>query len=186
MTVNRNASNPASLSNKVPLLHVREINFSPLLEERDLLVGELKKQCREYRIPQKEILSKLGLPGDFLKQTHHFKPGKPTESDIPLDRPKPIITRRTTQQGYIQIFIGIGKPGANKNGWILEHRKVMADQLGRPLESWEIVHHRNRIKSDNGPANLVVLTSVDHPTCLKCPYYLELQALKAKYGIATP
>lgn len=37
---------------------------------------------------------------------------------------------------------------------ILEHRLVVETLLGRPLESYEYVHHKNGIRHDNVPNNL--------------------------------
>ena len=42
------------------------------------------------------------------------------------------------------------------------HRKVMESVLGRPLESWEIVHHIDGDKLNNDPKNLQLTTRSEH------------------------
>jgi len=63
---------------------------------------------------------------------------------------------RRKSQGYILIYAP-DHVNSDKRNYILEHRLVMANHLGRPLESWEIVHHKNGIKDDNRIENLVLL-----------------------------
>lgn len=72
-------------------------------------------------------------------------------------------------------------PNATANGYVLEHRVVMENYLGRLLNNDEIVHHIDGNKKNNIIENLQVLSSSEHHHLhgiqighkmakLKCPY----------------
>jgi hypothetical protein len=63
------------------------------------------------------------------------------------------IHRRRMDRGYVLIFEP-KHPNARKDGYVAEHTKVMAAELGRPLHRFEEVHHKNGIRHDNRPENL--------------------------------
>lgn len=59
--------------------------------------------------------------------------------------------------GYILVHAPADYLGRTRDGRVLEHRLVVEQRLGRLLEDWEIVHHRNGLRHDNRPENLEVL-----------------------------
>ena len=50
-------------------------------------------------------------------------------------------------------------PFANNQNYVQEHRLVMEKYLGRYLSPKEVVHHRNRIRTDNSIENLQLFAS---------------------------
>ncbi len=70
---------------------------------------------------------------------------------------------RKTSKGYIYVFVGHEYPNVTKRGYILKHRYVVEQNIGRPLKSHEIVHHKNGVRDDNRIENLEVRTTTTHP-----------------------
>lgn len=65
--------------------------------------------------------------------------------------------RTITGQGYVQRMVAADDPMAvmrSRSGYVLEHRLVVAQAIGRPLEPQETVHHINGDRQDNRLENL--------------------------------
>lgn len=119
--------------------------------------GEAKdKRCRACGVRSSEARTK-NREAHEGSQNYSWKGGRHKSSD-----------------GYILIWLSpedFFYPMAKKNGYVLEHRLVVAKALGRCLQIWEIVHHKGikypkgslENKQDNRyPENLQLVSDDRH------------------------
>lgn len=88
---------------------------------------------------------------------------------------------RKQRDGYIRIKLNPTDffiPTADCSRYVAEHRLIMAKSLGRNLQPWEIVHHKNGIKDDNRIVNLYLVMRDSHDT--KTKEQKRIAALEAR------
>jgi len=69
--------------------------------------------------------------------------------------------RMVNSSGYWMV-LRRGHPMARKSGYVLEHRLMMAESIGRMLTKEEVVDHINGDRTDNRIENLRILTASVH------------------------
>lgn len=73
--------------------------------------------------------------------------------------------RFVDEKGYVLVRLAKDdpyRPMADNRGYVYEHRLVKARELGRLLEDWEDVHHKNGNKTDNREDNLEIMDARLH------------------------
>jgi len=79
------------------------------------------------------------------------------------------------RNGYVFI-LNIKHPFCNRDGYVMEHRLIMEKHLGRYLMEKEVVHHINRITTDNRIENLMLFPN--HSAHITFHHILENHILK--------
>lgn len=115
---------------------------------RDEIVQHINYRKDDNRIENLRLVDKPSQTGKPERVRKEYRKGK-------LKGYK--ITR-----GYVEIW-NPEHPMAMKNGYILEHRLIMAQHLGRNLDTKEHVHHINGNRRDNRIENLEISSGKDHP-----------------------
>ena len=93
--------------------------------------------------------------------------------------------RKVNSSGYIDIWVEPESPYHKMSiahNYVMEHRLVIARHLGRCLQSWEIVHHKNGNKTDNRLENLELVNQSQNLAyermCHNCELRKEIRLLR--------
>jgi len=129
-----------------------------LRTERGLSTREIADELGVRAVNVARWLRRLGLPAD------------PRGS---LRGPRATGWRGGTiqYQGYIGVKVDPADPMhvmAWKNGYVPEHRLVMARHLGRPLTRWETVHHKDNVDTTDNRIENLQLRQGNHGKGARC------------------
>lgn len=69
---------------------------------------------------------------------------------------------RVVKKGDYLYAVVHGHPNATKNNYVLMHRIVMENHIGRPLNKNEVVHHIDGNKFNNDISNLALMKRSEH------------------------
>jgi hypothetical protein len=117
------------------------------LEEKELIIS-LKLQGLNSKEIGEQVLSSVRSICRILNEAGLIAKDGPSHHKWKAER-------RVSDQGYVLLYLPKDHPLRRKHSSsILEHRFVMSEYLGRPLESYETVHHINGDRQDNRLENL--------------------------------
>lgn len=129
-----------------------------------------KKRSQEAKVRQSETRKRLFAEGKLSV----WNKGVPKSTFQLRGSDNPRYKERMYRDGYVYIHKP-NHPNCQKtSGLILEHRFVVSEYLGRPLEVYESVHHKNAITDDNRIENLEIVVGRIHNGEVRCPHCLKI------------
>jgi transposase-like protein len=119
----------------------------------------LVREMAENGCSYSEIAREVGTNHHRVKE-HFERYNLPYRFDqsIPENNSKWRGGERIDKDGYV-LVLEHDHPNANRHGYVRKHRKVMSEDLGRPLKDHEVVHHIDGDKKNNHIDNLRLYSS---------------------------
>lgn len=120
-----------------------------------------RRQFTPEELKRLAELRRAGWPKEALRDEFRCGPQLITKTlrdlGLPNEIRPPLKERIQQSSGYVYVRPRSDDPKAGsptKQGYVLEHRLVMARALARDLEPHETVHHVNGVRDDNRLENL--------------------------------
>lgn len=142
--------------------------------EIGISVGSAFNYIHRYGIPvrgkhqysrsekQMEHIRQLGLSGRGKVLTEETRDKMSKAKKGKYIRPSKFGGHRKERtDGYISVYAPT-HPGHTSEGYVMEHRLIMEEHIGRFLADNEVVHHINRNRKDNRIENLKLMTASEH------------------------
>ncbi len=130
-------------------------------------------RCKECATKNPEWKAKISQ----TKKQNHIKYGTPQGAESNAwggGRFKDV-------NGYIWVWVDrddFFNPMSYRNHYVLEHRLIVAKSLGRNLQTWELVHHKNHIRDDNQIENLQLVGKDQHDQMTKMEMKIDKLLIK--------
>lgn len=138
---------------------------------------EIERKLNFPKYSQQYWFKKMGLTMRTLKESQRLRLERGIGIQV-YDKASNWHGGHTkTEQGYILVKLPPNDfflQMANSNGYIFQHRLVMAKYLKRNLLPWEVIHHKNGIKEDNRLENLELLpASYKHTSTIRMQTHIK-------------
>lgn len=161
--------NNRRIPSKAELSKIYSLGYSmkDIADYLDMSVGKIHKYFVIYEIKPRKSLSSIAKEkiSNANKNNSYAKGNKAsdeTKEKIRKSRlKKGVGHKKLRKDGYIAIYFP-DHPKSNKEGYIMEHILVMECYIGRWLKEDEVVHHKNKIRSDNKIENLELMSFKEH------------------------